>query len=231
MLTSEPIVRVENLTKIFETELGKIFLFGGLCAEIDEGDFTAITGPTGVGKTTLINIIAGLEAPSGGKVTVLGNDVTLMNDPSMTEFRGRHIGMVFQESRLLTNVSVFENVELPLVIQGAKESERIRRTGEILEFFGLTRKAYDYPTALSAGENKKVAIARALVTEPSLLLMDEPTGSLDASAVNVLAPLLRGIHYFQKGTIVMATNSLSLARMASREIPIVRPRIMMVSQS
>jgi putative ABC transport system ATP-binding protein len=229
-MSDEPVLKVENLTKTFEMDYGKVFLFGGLCAEIEKGDFAAITGPTGVGKTTLINIIAGLEPPSQGMVTVLGKDIASMNDTDTTEFRGRNIGIVFQESRLLAEVNVFENVELPLVIQDVQESERRYKTKEILDFFGLTPKASVYPAALSAGESRKVAIARALVTEPCILLMDEPTGGLDASTINILTPLLRGIHYLHKGTILMATNSLNLARIASREIPITRPRIMMTCQ-
>lgn len=229
-MSDESVLRVENLTKTFEMDYGKVYLFGGLCAEIQKGDFAAITGPTGVGKTTLINIIAGLEPPTQGTVTVLGKDIASMNDTATTEFRGKNIGIVFQEPRLLADVNVFENVELPLVIQDVQESERREKTKEILDFFGLIRKASVYPAALSAGENRKVAIARALVTEPHILLMDEPTGGLDASTINILTPLLRGIHYLHKGTILMATNSLNLARIASREIPITRPRIMMTCQ-
>jgi len=230
MTSNEPILKVERLTKIFETDSGRISLFNGLCAEIVEGEFTAITGATGVGKTTLVNIIAGLERPSQGTVTVLGKDVTAMDDDSLTEFRGRNMGMVFQGSQLLANLNVFQNIELPLVIQGTDESERKRRTQEISEFFGLTRKASVYPVSLSVGERRKVAIARALVTEPTLLLMDEPTGGLDTSTVNILTPLLRGIHYLHKGTILMATNSFNVARIASREIPIMRPRLLMTCQ-
>lgn len=227
MIDGQPIVKVDGLTKVFDTESGTVSLFNGLCTEIAEGEFAAITGPTGVGKTTFVNIVAGLEKPSGGTVTVLGKDVTAMNDDSLTEFRGRSMGMVFQGSQLLGNLSVFQNVELPLVIQETDEPERKRKTQEILDFFGLLRKASSHPQTLSVGERRKVAIARALVTEPKLLLMDEPTGGLDAAAVNILTPLLRGIHYLHKGTILMATNSLGLARIASREIPIMRPRFIM----
>jgi len=230
MNSDRPILRVEGLTKIFETEFGKISLFNGLCAEVAEGEFAAITGPTGVGKTTLVNIIAGLEKPTQGSVSLLERDVTTMDDDSLTEFRGQSMGVVFQGSRLLANVNVFQNIELPLVIQGVDESERKRRTQEVVDFFGLTQKSSVGPATLSVGERRKVAIARALVTEPTLLLMDEPTGGLDSSAVNILTPLLRGIHYLHKGTILMATNSLNVARMASREIPIMRPRFLVTCQ-
>lgn len=230
MNSDRPILRVEGLTKLFETESGKISLFNGLCAEVAEGEFAAITGPTGVGKTTLVNIIAGLEKPTQGSVSLLGRDVTTMDDDSLTEFRGQSMGVVFQGSQLLANVNVFQNIELPLVIQGVDESERKRRTQEVVDFFGLTQKSSVGPATLSVGERRKVAIARALVTEPTLLLMDEPTGGLDSSAVNILTPLLRGIHYLHKGTILMATNSLNVARMASREIPIMRPRFLVTCQ-
>ena len=231
MTGAGPILKIENLTKTYETEFGQIFLFDGLCAEVTEGDFVAITGPTGVGKTTLINMIAGLEDPTQGTVYVLSKNVTEMDDNAKSEFRARNIGIVFQNSQLLGNLDVFQNVELSLVIQGVSEPERRRRTEEILDFFGLTRKACARPVALSVGENRKVAIARALVTEPKILLMDEPTGGLDTSAVNILAPLLRGIHHIHRGTILMATNSLSLARMASRELPVSKPKIVMTCQS
>jgi len=226
----KPILRFDRLTKIFETDSGRICLFNSLCAEVVEGEFAAVTGPTGVGKTTLVNIIAGLEKPTQGSVTVLGKDVTKMDDDSLTELRGRNMGVVFQGSQLLANLNVFQNIELPLVIQRTDESERKRRTQEIIDFFALTQKSSAYPATLSVGERRKVAIARALVTEPTLLLMDEPTGGLDTPAVNILTPLLRGIHYLHKGTILMATNSLTLARIASREIPIMRPRILMTCQ-
>ena len=230
-MSSQPILNVDKLTKVFETEYGEISLFNELCAEVREGDFAAITGPTGVGKTTFINIIAGLEEPSAGTVTVLGKDVTTMDDDVLTEFRARNIGLVFQGAQLISHINVFRNVEVPLVIQGVEESERMRRTQDMLEFFGLTQKASSYPAALSVGEKRKVAIARALVTEPPLLLMDEPTEGLDSPTVNILTPLLRGIHYLHRGTILMATNSLSLSKMASREIPIMRPKLMIPSQS
>jgi putative ABC transport system ATP-binding protein len=226
-----PILKIENLAKTYETEFGQLSLFGGLSAEVTEGDFVAITGPTGVGKTTLINMIAGLEDPTQGTLRVLGKNITEMDDNARSEFRARNIGMVFQNSQLLENLDVFQNVELSLVVQGINEPERRKRTEEILDFFGLTRKACARPVALSVGENRKVAIARALVTEPRILLMDEPTGGLDTSAVNILAPLLRGIHHIHKGTILMATNSLNLARLASRELPVSRPRIVMTCQS
>ncbi len=226
-----PILKIENLAKTYETEFGQLSLFGGLSAEVTEGDFVAITGQTGVGKTTLINMIAGLEDPTQGTLRVLGKNITEMDDNARSEFRARNIGMVFQNSQLLENLDVFQNVELSLVVQGINEPERRKRTEEILDFFGLTRKACARPVALSVGENRKVAIARALVTEPRILLMDEPTGGLDTSAVNILAPLLRGIHHIHKGTILMATNSLNLARLASRELPVSRPRIVMTCQS
>jgi len=227
MSNDKPVVTIERLTKIFETESGRICLFNDLCTDVVEGEFAAVTGPTGVGKTTLVNIVAGLEKPTHGSVTVLGKDVTAMDDDSLTEFRGQKMGVVFQGSQLLANLNVFRNIELPLVIQKADETDRKRKTQEIIDFFGLGEKSSAYPAALSVGERRKVAIARALVTEPPLLLMDEPTGGLDTSAVNILTPLLRGIHYLHKGTILMATNSLTLARMASREIPIMRPRFLM----
>ena len=231
MTTGEFVLKIDNLTKVYKTEFGEISLFGGLRAEVIEGDFVAITGPTGVGKTTLINIIAGLEKPTQGTVTVLDRNVTAMDDNDVTEFRAQSIGVVFQNSQLLADMNIFQNVELPLVVQGVEESERTHRTEEILDFFGLTRKACVRPVALSVGENRKVAIARALVTEPRILLMDEPTGGLDSSTVNILTPLLRGIHHIHRGTILMATNSLSLARIASRELPIVKPRILTTCQS
>lgn len=230
MTDSKPILRVEGLTKIFETDAGRVSLFNGLCAEILEGEFVAITGATGVGKTTLLNIVAGLERPSQGTVIVLEKDLTTMGDDDLTELRRQRMGMVFQGSHLLANLNTFQNIELPLVIRGVSESERKRRTKEISDFFGLTHRASAHPESLSVGERRKVAIARALVTEPALLLLDEPTGGLDTAAVNILTPLLRGIHFLHKGTILMATNSLGVARIASREIPIMRPKLLMTCQ-
>ncbi len=224
-MSANDIVQLEGLTKVFPSPIGEVVLFGGLSFTVKRGDFVAVTGATGCGKTTLLNIVAGLDAPTCGEVTVMGSRLGGLTDDQVTQLRGAKIGVVFQGSGLMPNLNVEENIELPLVLRGISQTERQRKTQDAIEFFGLGRKRTARIHGLSVGEKKKVAIARAVVTQPEILLLDEPTSGLDTPTVNILMPLLRGIHFHDSRTIMMATNNLETARIASREMPIERPSL------
>ena len=219
------IVELEALTKVFPSPSGEVVLFGGLSFAAKQGDFVAITGATGCGKTTLLNIIAGLDAATSGRVCVAGKEYVGLTDDEITGLRATNIGVVFQSSGLMPNLNVEENIELPLVLRGLGQIERGKKVQEEIEFFGLGKKRNARIQALSVGERKKVSIARAVVTQPDILLLDEPTSGLDTPTVNILMPLLRGMHFRHSRTIMMATNNLETARIASRELPVERPTV------
>jgi len=215
-------VRIRGLHKTF----GKtVRLFGGLNMTVKFGEFVAVTGPTGAGKTTLINLISGLDFPTEGSVEVFGKDLSKLTESRRASIRAKDIGIVFQNSHLLSKLSVIENVQLPLIFSGSSNDDRERIASGMLELIGLSKKKNLFPNTLSSGEIRKVAIARALATDPALLLLDEPTSDLDTSTVDALLPLLRGYNYLHNRTIVLATNSLKLARLASREIRLGQPEL------
>ncbi|TRO56580.1 ABC transporter ATP-binding protein [[Eubacterium] cellulosolvens] len=218
-------VSVRDLHKTFESGYSETQLFSGLNFDINEGDFVAITGSSGTGKTTLLNLIAGLDKPTKGTITVLGKELSLLNDRELTALRADSIGILFQTFGLLTDLNVKENIKVTQMISGKNNSSRERYSDELLEFFGLNNKAFFNPSSLSVGEAKKAGIARAISTGPQILLLDEPTGNLDPQSVNVLLPILRGLRHIYRKTIIMTTNTPRAAKIANREIHIEKPKI------
>jgi len=225
LIPPEQVIEVQDIVKTFPAPSGDVRLFGGLSFNVRRGDFVAITGATGCGKTTLLNIMCGLDKPTSGKVITLGHNLASADDDEVTDLRARSIGVVFQVTGLMPDLNVSENIELPLLLRHTSQTEREEKCREVMEFLGLAKKSRSSVIGLSVGERRKVAIARAIVTEPALLLLDEPTAGLDTPTINILTPLLRGIHFLHSRTIVMATNSLEVAKIASREIPVERPII------
>jgi putative ABC transport system ATP-binding protein len=192
---------------------------------VKSGEFVAVTGPTGTGKSTLINLISGLDFPTKGSIEVFGKDLSKLTESERAPIRAKKIGIVFQKPHLLSKLTVIENVELPLIFSGSPEDDREEIAAEMLELIGLSKKKHLFPSSLSSGEIRKVAIARALATDPALLLLDEPTSDLDTSTVDILLPLLRGYNYLHNRTIVLFTNSLKLAKLAGREIRLRSPEL------
>lgn len=215
-------VRIRGLHKMFGNT---VQLFGGLNMTVKSGEFVAVTGPTGTGKSTLINLISGLDFPTKGSVEVFGKDLFKLTESERASIRAKNIGIVFQNTHLVSKLTVIENVELPLIFSGSSDKDREKIAAEMIEFIGLSRKKHLFPNSLSAGEIRKVSIARALATDPALLLLDEPTSDLDTSTVDILLPLLRGYNYLHNRTIMLATNSLKLAKLASREIRLRSPEL------
>lgn len=197
-------LRVRELHKVFSHGDGDVALFGGLSFELASGGSLALTGPSGSGKTTLLRLIAALETPTAGEIWVNDVRVDRLSGEAARDFRLRNIGFVYQEHRLLPQLTALENVALPGVAAGEECTERLRH---LLEIVGLADKANHFPEQLSGGERQRVAVARALVMRPALVLADEPTGQLDASRATVLLELLQKLNQEQRVSIVMATHS------------------------
>ena len=209
-------IQIENLSKVFRTSEVETIALNHVNIEVKEGEFVAIMGPSGCGKSTLLNILGLLDNPTEGSYKLLGNEVANLKEKERTRLRKGVIGFVFQSFNLIDELNVFENVELPLTYLGIKASERKERVLEILKRMNLSHRAKHFPQQLSGGQQQRVAIARAVVTNPKLILADEPTGNLDskngAEVMNLLTELNK------EGTsIVMVTHSQHDAGFAHRE--------------
>jgi len=214
-MTSQPIVRVEHLSKVFHRDSAEVTALDDANLEIASGEFVALMGPSGSGKTTLLNIIAGIDRPTSGHVYVGDEDITTFDEDELAEWRNQHIGFVFQMYNLIPVLTARENVELPLLLTDLSRAERRAHTEAALTLVGLGDRMEHRPRQLSGGQEQRVAIARALVTDPVLVLADEPTGDLDAkSAQEVLSILSRLNREFGK-TIIMVTHDPKAARVAS----------------
>ena len=215
---SPPIVRVERLSKLFRRDSTEIIALNDVSLEVAEGEFVALMGPSGSGKTTLLNIIAGIDRPSAGHLYIGETDIAELDDDELAEWRNQQIGFIFQTLNLIPVLTARENVELPLLLTGLTSAERRAHAETALALVGLHDRMDHRPRQLSGGQEQRVAIARALVTDPSLLLADEPTGDLDAkSAQEVLAILSRLNCDFGK-TIIMVTHEDEVSRHAKRVI-------------
>jgi putative ABC transport system ATP-binding protein len=209
------LVELHRLTKHFQRDSQVIAVFDDLDLEFAEGSFTALMGPSGSGKSTLLNLVAGLDRPTGGTVVVAGAEVSAMGPGALAQWRARHVGFVFQSYNLLPVLTAFQNVELPLLLTRLSRAERRDHVATALGVVGLTDRADHFPRQLSGGQEQRVAIARAIVSDPTIILLDEPTGQLDAhSAAEVLALLQRLNREFHK-TILMVTHDPHAAQAAA----------------
>jgi putative ABC transport system ATP-binding protein len=191
----------------------------GIDLDIDEGEFVAIVGPSGSGKSTLMHIVGCLDVPSEGTYELAGVDVSSMGERELAHVRNQRIGFVFQQFNLLSALSAWRNVELPLVYAGVPRAERRERAFAALEKVGLAERVDHRPGELSGGQQQRVSVARALVTEPDLILADEPTGNLDSVSTGEVLALLRGLHE-QGRTIVLITHEHDIAELAGRAVTI-----------
>jgi putative ABC transport system ATP-binding protein len=212
---STVLVEARHLTKIYQRDQVQVLAFENVSLDIHAGEFVALMGPSGSGKSTLLNIIAGIDRPTSGEIRVLGTDILSLGEDDLAAWRSAHIGYVFQTFNLIPVLNAFENVELPLLLMRLSARQRRRQVETVLKLVGLEDRMDHYPRQLSGGQEQRVAIARALVTDPDLLLADEPTGDLDAkSAADVLA-LLERLHRDFKKTIIMVTHDPHAAEHAS----------------
>ena len=210
-------LKVENLKKSFFTEEIETIALNGVSFEVKEGEFVAVMGPSGCGKSTLLNILGLLDNPTSGKYTLLDKEVGNLRERERTQFRKGNLGFVFQSFNLIDEMTVFENVELPLVYMGVKASERKKRVNEILERMNISHRAGHFPQQLSGGQQQRVAIARAVISNPKLVLADEPTGNLDSKNGQEVMLLLQELNR-EGTTIIMVTHSQHDAQYASRTI-------------
>jgi putative ABC transport system ATP-binding protein len=200
------IVAIQNVSKSYWRGKLEIPVLKNISFDIPEGEFLALMGPSGSGKTTLLNLIAGIDRPSGGSLVVGGTDITKLNETGLATWRSRHIGFVFQFYNLMPVLTAFENVELPLLLTKLSAKERKEHVEFALGVVGLADRIHHYPKQLSGGQEQRVAIARAIVTDPTLLVADEPTGDLDRVSAEEILKLLERLNSEFKKTIVMVTH-------------------------
>jgi putative ABC transport system ATP-binding protein len=216
-MTAAEVVRMTGITKVYSNGQIEVEALRGIDLVIHEGEYVAIIGPSGSGKSTLMNIIGCLDVATGGEYLLDGDDVSVLNENRLAEIRNRRIGFVFQQFNLLASINAWRNVELPLGYAGVPASERKRRAMAALEQVGLSDRADHRPGELSGGQQQRVAVARALVTNPSLILADEPTGNLDSVSSGDMLDLLADLHG-QGRTIVLITHDAEVASSAQRVV-------------
>ena len=212
------LVRIQDLHKVYRRGSERIDVLQGVTIDIPSGDFLALMGPSGSGKTTLLNLMGGLDTPSGGTVEVGGDRIDNMSGGRLAAWRARHIGFVFQMYNLLPVLTAARNVELPLLLTKLSSSDRKRRVQVALNVVGLGDRAKHYPRQLSGGQEQRVGIARAIVTDPTLLLCDEPTGDLDRKSGDEVLDLLQTLNREHGKTIVMVTHDPHAAARAKRTL-------------
>jgi len=207
-------VDVRNVTKTYRRDAEELVVLDGLSLEVQEGDFAALMGPSGSGKSTLLNLIAGIDKPTSGDVIVAGTNVASLDETGLAEFRSHNVGFIFQFYNLIPVLTATENVELPLLLTHLSKRERRERALTALRVVGLADRASHYPRQLSGGQEQRVAIARAIVTDPKVLVADEPTGDLDAKSATEILELMETLNRDFKKTIVMVTHDPRAAERA-----------------
>jgi len=212
-----PILQLENVTKTFYTDEIETHALSGVYLEIHQGEYVSIAGPSGCGKSTLLSILGLLDAPTGGNYRLNGKSIAELNLSEQARVRNREIGFIFQSFNLIGDLTVFENVELPLTYRGINASERRKHTNAALEKVGMSHRAKHLPSQLSGGQQQRVAVARAIAGDPLILLADEPTGNLDSAKGKAVMELLRELHR-NGATICMVTHDPRFARHADRSV-------------
>jgi putative ABC transport system ATP-binding protein len=219
MNTSDGIlVRVKEVEKVFHRGSEEIHVLAGLNLEVPRGEFLALMGPSGSGKSTLLNLIGGLDRATKGSVAIGPDRIDQMSDRQLAAWRARHVGLVFQFYNLLPVLTAERNVELPLLLTHLSKTERRKHVDTALKIVGLSHRTRHYPRQLSGGEQQRTGIARAIVTDPSLLLCDEPTGDLDRKAGDEVLSLLQALNKEQGKTIIMVTHDPHASARASRTV-------------
>jgi putative ABC transport system ATP-binding protein len=212
------LVEIRNVDKAFQRDSERIEIFTGLTLDVAEGSFTALMGPSGSGKSTLLNLIAGLDKPNSGSIRVAGAEVSSMTPGQLADWRAEHVGFVFQNLNLLPVLTAYQNVELPLLLTRLSRKERDERVRLALSVVGLEDRLKHYPRQLSGGQEQRVAIARAIVADPTVVLLDEPTGQLDAKSSQEVLTLLGRLNDEFGKTVVVVTHDPHAAGRARRQL-------------
>jgi len=212
--SSNPMVDVRNVVKTYRRDAEELTVLNGINLQVPAGEFVALMGPSGSGKTTLLNLIAGIDRPTSGQVWVAGTDVAQLSESDLARWRSRSVGFIFQFYNLIPVLSATENVALPLLLTRLSAKERKERALTALKVVGLADRAQHYPRQLSGGQEQRVAIARAIVTDPQVLVADEPTGDLDAKSAHEILDLMATLNGDFKKTIVMVTHDPRAAERA-----------------
>ncbi len=215
---NQPVVVVTDVCKEFRREQMVVPVLSGINLELYAGDYLALMGPSGSGKTTLLNLIAGLDRPTSGTVTVCNQDLGASSEGQLAKWRARHVGFIFQLYNLIPVLTAYENVELPLTLTSLSRRERDEHVKVALDVVGLTDRMDHYPRQLSGGQEQRVSIARAIVTDPTLIVADEPTGDLDAKSATEILDLMQRLNTEFEKTIVMVTHDPNAAARAKRTV-------------
>jgi putative ABC transport system ATP-binding protein len=210
------LVEIDNVRKVYKRDTFDVPVLNGVTLGVAAGDFLALMGPSGSGKTTLLNLIAGIDRPTSGRVVVGGREISRLGETALAAWRARHVGFVFQLYNLVPVLSAFENVELPLLLTRLTKKQRREHVHAALSVVGLEDRMSHYPRQLSGGQEQRVAIARAIVTDPTLIVADEPTGDLDARSAEEILELLGRLNDQFEKTIVMVTHDPKAAQHARR---------------
>src|ERR671926_131608 len=213
---NELVIETRSLTKEFVRDEFHVIALKEVSLEIHKGEFVALMGPSGSGKSTLLHLIAAMDRPSGGEIRVLGHDLRRLSERQIARWRNEHVGFIFQQFNLIPVLTALENVELPLKLTGLGKSERIEHATTALKLVGLEDRLSHFPRQLSGGQEQRVAIARAIVTDPELILADEPTGNLDAASAQEVLTILSKLNRDHGKTIVMVTHDPHAAQFATK---------------
>lgn len=214
----KPIISLRGVVKIYKTKKVRFKALSGITLNIYPGEFIAIVGTSGSGKSTMLNLIAGLEKPSAGKIFVKERPVHKMSEDDLVEFRLKHVGFIFQNFNLLDSLTTLENAAFPLILRGVSEQERTKAVKEMLSVLGLRDHLEHYPDELSGGQQQRVSIARAIITHPQLIFADEPTGNLDSHTAEQISSILKEIVHQEGATLLLVTHDIEKARYADRII-------------
>jgi len=209
-------IELSNITKTVLSGTENLTIVDDVSLQIADGEFVAITGASGSGKSTLLGLIAGLDSPTSGSISIDGEEVTSMSEDALARLRGEKIGFIFQSFHLVPSLTAFENILVPMEIIGKKSAEQ--RAHSLLQEVGLSQRGHHYPNELSGGEQQRVAIARAFANEPKILLADEPTGNLDSRNGGHIMELMTELHKKRNVTLILVTHDPNLAKQAQRQI-------------
>lgn len=211
-------IRLENVWKTYKMGEVEVSALKGVSLNVNKGDFLAITGPSGSGKSTMMNLVGCLDLPTKGAIYLDNKDISKLRESELAQIRGRKLGFIFQEFNLIPNLSALENVTLPLEFQDVSTEEATKKAIDLLGKVGLSKRIHHLPAQMSGGEQQRVAVARALSTDPEVILADEPTGNLDSKASSDVMGVLENLWKKEGKTVIMITHEMSLAERAKRRI-------------